>query len=245
MRVAGRAGLCGPRVDEHARALSIEGAQGWARLGVVEVAAHDDVGVGVRLEDGVNLLAQEDGLLLAHLGLGRRAHGALRLEVGGEQEDVVAGRGREGDLGKAAAGAEASAVEEVGIVRVGASGAEREAREDGDGDVGIMAADELGMGQGEAACMKAGLKVGERVVAADLLEGNDVGVQVREEFRDLVSAGNGLGAASGCGLDEVVLGVEGCDAESCLGEGLGWGEGLEEGEAQEDLGRQHGGGEPG
>ena len=73
----------------------------------------------------------------------------------------------------------------------------------------------------------------------------DVGVQVREEFRNLVSAGNGLGAASGCGLDEVVLGVEGCDAESCLGEGLGWGEGLEEGEAQEDLGRQHGGGEPG
>lgn len=172
------------------------------------------------MEDGVGLLAKQDGFLLAHVGLGGDADCALGLEVGCEEEDAVAGSRVEGNLREGAARAEASAVEKVGFMGVVNSRGEGEAGEDGDGDVWVMAACEVGVGQVDAAGAEAALEVGEGLGIADLLERHDVRVQVREQLGDLAALGHGLDGPPVCGAHEVVFGVERGDAEAWLGEGL-------------------------
>ena len=91
---------------------ALGGADGGGAAGVVEVAVAEDEGVGVFVEDGVEVLAEDVGLVAAHhflVGFGDFAFG---FEVDAEEADVLAA-GLDGGVEDAAAHGEVPALEGV------------------------------------------------------------------------------------------------------------------------------------
>ena len=64
-------------------------AGGLGVLGVVEIAEHDEIGVRLCCQNRVDLLAKDDGFLLAEIGFVGFGDGAARFEMRRDERERV------------------------------------------------------------------------------------------------------------------------------------------------------------
>ena len=194
-------GVFRAQVEQQGLVLVFQQAADGIGIGVVvQVADHEQVGVGILLEDGADVVGQQAGLVAAHFGLAVFMED-LGLQVRDQQVQAVAGIDVDVGLDEAAPDGELAGPDGEGVVGVEPAGGDREAGEQGEVAVLRILAEVFRVRIVEAGGAQAGLEIGPGGGIAHFLQGEDVG-------RGLPDGGDdGRGLAGRLGLERVGVAV--------------------------------------